>query len=342
LSVDFFRDAVDHEAWRELPRHAIVETEKYVSIARHFLDGVPWRQTPLFRIYRERLAQGESVRGSSSIGAISADYNTRVTALFEDMKANGFRSVVDGRPTSPIPVYIGHDGEMLLSNQGNHRLAIAKILNLDSIVVQIVGRHPASGIATYEPATSVTPVVGPDLPESARAIPAMTTEAERQCYYRWALNQAAHGAVVELGAWLGAATAYIAAGVRDAGADTRAQVYDRFIWKPSSHDKKAGGPIGVSQLAAAEQGEAAGVDHGTGRNHQLDACAHTDGPNVHRRHTRRQAASREVDEAVAADRHDRHLAGRRPGSRMTRSSEGIDETTARRSRRSRCLARRAR
>jgi hypothetical protein len=62
-------------------------------------------------------------------------------------------------------------------------------------------------------------------------IPAMTTDAERECFYRIARDGAPKGDVVELGAWLGASSAWIAAGVRDSGADKRAKVYDRFADK---------------------------------------------------------------------------------------------------------------
>lgn len=59
----------------------------------------------------------------------------------------------------------------------------------------------------------------------------MTTDAERECYYRLAKEAAPKGTVVELGAWLGASTAYIAAGIRDSGAGGKALVYDRFQTK---------------------------------------------------------------------------------------------------------------
>jgi hypothetical protein len=62
-------------------------------------------------------------------------------------------------------------------------------------------------------------------------IPAMTTDAERECYYRIAKEAAGKGAIVELGAWMGASTAYIAAGIRDSGVRTKAHVYDQFISK---------------------------------------------------------------------------------------------------------------
>ena len=59
-------------------------------------------------------------------------------------------------------------------------------------------------------------------------IPAMTTDAERECYYRLAKDAAGKGAVVELGAWMGASTAYIAAGIRDSGVPVKVHVYDKF------------------------------------------------------------------------------------------------------------------
>jgi hypothetical protein len=69
-------------------------------------------------------------------------------------------------------------------------------------------------------------------PTGLNKIPAMTTDAERQCYYRLAKEAASEGAIIELGAWMGASTAYIAAGIRDSGAKRKAQVYDYFRSKP--------------------------------------------------------------------------------------------------------------
>lgn len=68
-------------------------------------------------------------------------------------------------------------------------------------------------------------------------IPAMTTDAERECYYRLVKQAAHNGAVIEFGAWLGASSAYIAAAMRDSGAGARAHVYDKFLSKPGHADK---------------------------------------------------------------------------------------------------------
>lgn len=68
-------------------------------------------------------------------------------------------------------------------------------------------------------------------------IAAMTTDAERECYYRLTKEAADKGAIVELGAWMGASTAYIAAGVRDSSVSAKAHVYDQFISKTGHVEK---------------------------------------------------------------------------------------------------------
>jgi hypothetical protein len=60
----------------------------------------------------------------------------------------------------------------------------------------------------------------------------MTTDAERECYYRLAKQGAEKGEVIEFGAWLGASSAYIAAAMRDSGTGKRAHTYDKFLSKP--------------------------------------------------------------------------------------------------------------
>lgn len=66
----------------------------------------------------------------------------------------------------------------------------------------------------------------------APVIPAMTTDAEREFYYRIVKDNAGRGAIIELGAWLGASSAYIAAAIRDSGYAAKAHVYDKFVADP--------------------------------------------------------------------------------------------------------------
>jgi len=64
----------------------------------------------------------------------------------------------------------------------------------------------------------------------------MTSDAERECYYRLTREAVGKGAIIEFGAWLGASTAYIAAAVRDSGGG-KVHVYDKFQSK-KGHVKK--------------------------------------------------------------------------------------------------------
>jgi len=74
----------------------------------------------------------------------------------------------------------------------------------------------------------------PDLPD----IPGMITPAESRFYY-WLTSRGytGAGAVVEVGTWLGRSTAYIAAGLRDAGFPEHLHCFDRFTWYPVPDDK---------------------------------------------------------------------------------------------------------
>lgn len=69
------------------------------------------------------------------------------------------------------------------------------------------------------------------IPKDIPTIPAMSSDAERRYYYWLARQFSGKGAVVEIGPWLGASTAYIAAGIRDSGVPARVKVFDRFLWR---------------------------------------------------------------------------------------------------------------
>src|SRR5690606_10348896 len=111
-------------------------------IVERYRDGKPWQDTDLFtQIYARRIANGETLRGCRTIKDLLAYYYSEVDALHADMAVNGFRAVVDGAPV-PLPeVFIGRDGEVILSNQGNHRVAMAKQLGMPHILAKVKTVH---------------------------------------------------------------------------------------------------------------------------------------------------------------------------------------------------------
>jgi len=234
LSTDLDLGGVRPGDWDMTRRVPIERTDKHRSCIERYCHGIPWLETELFRYrYTQQFAAGEHVKGCQDIQELAALYERQFDGLYKSLMTLGFRDRLNGKWVKLPKVHIARDGEVILGNQGNHRLVMAKIQGIPTIRVRIATIHAdfsgKKGFSVVE--------LGPKLPECAKEIPAMTTLDERLAYYRITKEQIKKGAVIELGAWLGASTAFIAAGIRDSGSDHKALVYDRFRWDPS-HEKK--------------------------------------------------------------------------------------------------------
>lgn len=127
------------------------------SLQSHFVDGVPWEDTPYYQRKYERLKAGKPTRGCSSIDDVP-DYFESIDRLYDRIAENGYRTqqeLYTDRPSetkeknldapvttmNEIGVSIGRDGEFYRHYRGVHRLAIAKIIGIDRVPVQILVRH---------------------------------------------------------------------------------------------------------------------------------------------------------------------------------------------------------
>lgn len=126
--------------WDLERRYPVDDAVKHRSIAQRYRDGIRWEDTDLFACnYARRLDAGESVRGEWTMKDLLAQYYTRVDGLFADLKKNGFRA------DRPLPkLLIGRDGDIFIGNQGNHRLAMARVIGLSKIAGEILCRHSLS------------------------------------------------------------------------------------------------------------------------------------------------------------------------------------------------------
>lgn len=129
--------------WDLERRHVLSEAVKYRAIRQHFIDGRDWEETDLFRDnYARRFASGDNVRGAASIDDLAAQYRERVDGLRDQMRREGFRLTDKRGKPHPLPgLLIGRGGEVFIGNQGNHRLAIAKVIGLDRIAGRITCSH---------------------------------------------------------------------------------------------------------------------------------------------------------------------------------------------------------
>lgn len=140
--------------WDQSER-TLEELTKYRSGVDRFQNGKSWHDTDIYHEALERIEDGESHwNGCRTVDDLEKRIH-HVEQLFENIKHSGFKSqselhgksvksiVLSGafdRSKTDVTVCIGRDGEFLFVD-GNHRLTIAHVLELDEIPVRVVVRH---------------------------------------------------------------------------------------------------------------------------------------------------------------------------------------------------------
>lgn len=132
--------------WDMERRHLFKQTAKYRAMVQRYTEGRDWQETELFTdAYTRRLARDGIVGRSRTLAELAEDYRRRFDPLVEAMKRDGFKVRNEAGRDYALPSFlIGRNGEILIGNQGNHRLAIAQVIGLDRIAGNIVCRHPSS------------------------------------------------------------------------------------------------------------------------------------------------------------------------------------------------------
>lgn len=136
------------------------ESELYRSFEAHFLDDVPWESTPMYDSVIDYIDEGVPMWGCRTESAFR-ERCRELDALYDSIRRHGYksqaqlrRSAIDdpvhGDRSLPyhlrlvnheLAVCIGRDGDVLFKD-GRDRLAIAKLLGLESIPVWVMIRHP--------------------------------------------------------------------------------------------------------------------------------------------------------------------------------------------------------
>jgi len=122
------------------------ESPVFRGLNQHFVDGQAWPETDYYRYASLLISKNRRPWGCRT----RADLELRLTSLdklFQDIQRDGYRTQselhVGASPPSAedeIIVTIDANGQMLLED-GQHRLAIAKLLNLKSVPVKVAARH---------------------------------------------------------------------------------------------------------------------------------------------------------------------------------------------------------
>lgn len=148
---------VDGGDW-DLRDQRFEETDVYRGFAAHFRDGRPWRETEFYDRVLEEIEHGLTPWGCRSRVDLD-DRCARLDDLYETIRDDGYRTqreLMDEPTSDPIgshrvsryariindeiAVDVARDGEFLFAD-GRNRLAIAKLLDVETIPVLLLRRH---------------------------------------------------------------------------------------------------------------------------------------------------------------------------------------------------------
>jgi len=119
------------------------------AVRQRFEAGRPWDETALVVAYREQLERFGNAWEHGSIAA----FETRckeIEQLYDSLNEHGYQPLSTREPQlagsvggliAEINVDIGRDGECYWRGYGQHRLAIAQLLGIESVPVVVNRRH---------------------------------------------------------------------------------------------------------------------------------------------------------------------------------------------------------
>jgi hypothetical protein len=115
---------------------------KYQGVVEHFEHGIPWGETTVFRKrYGPAMAERGEVMGCTSIDSLIRRYELTIDPLFDSLRSRGLRPPSIREGVSPVHVMVGRSGDLIWGAGGNHRLAIAKLLDVEWIPARVLVRH---------------------------------------------------------------------------------------------------------------------------------------------------------------------------------------------------------
>ncbi|WP_415054175.1 hypothetical protein [Halopseudomonas sp.] len=114
---------------------------KLIGFREHFVLGVEWKETTLFKQYEQELLKKPNVQGCRDMHELIRLYEEKYDALYHQLALEGIKSARHNVDIEPIYIYIHGDGRFVYTSGGNHRLNMAKVLGLKSVPVLVRGRH---------------------------------------------------------------------------------------------------------------------------------------------------------------------------------------------------------
>ena len=134
----------------DLKRTPFTDLDIYKAFQSHFTENKDWEDTDFYKRVVREISEGAIKWDCKSTSEFNARLK-KLNSLYSDIRDNGYKSQEElFRLSSPklkslenideVSVRIGRHGDILLED-GRHRLAIAKLLNLPQIPLTITVRH---------------------------------------------------------------------------------------------------------------------------------------------------------------------------------------------------------
>ena len=135
----------------DLLQKPFADLDIYIAFRQVFLEGKRWPDTLFYQRILARLNQGEMLWDCRSNHDLQERCH-RLELLYRDIKEHGYRSQEEllqasgeydpSRLRDEVTLGIGRYGDLLFCNSA-HRLAIAKLLNVQTIPAKVSLYHPA-------------------------------------------------------------------------------------------------------------------------------------------------------------------------------------------------------
>ena len=116
------------------------EKVRYQAIRQRYEEGDEWEETGIYEYYLDRIDAHGRYDGCYTLDDVKRRYRN-VDRMYESMSANGYDETRVENVLDHVCVNIGRNGDLLHAGIGNHRLSIAKLLDIDEIPVRVVVRH---------------------------------------------------------------------------------------------------------------------------------------------------------------------------------------------------------
>jgi hypothetical protein len=132
----------------------VTESTIHRSFASHFKDDVPWEETVFYEENLDLIEDGATPWNCASRSDLD-ERCRRLDELYERIATEGYRTqneLYEAGDPDPSPyrayrvlwgeiaVHVGRDGELIFQD-GRHRLAIARVQELEEVPVVILVRH---------------------------------------------------------------------------------------------------------------------------------------------------------------------------------------------------------